>query len=68
MAELYQIPNSKVSEEFAHESERRIADLFDFYGVSWEYEPKTFILEEDEEGTLFLHLRQIFICQTMTSI
>ena len=50
MAELYQVSNSKVIEEFAHESERRIADLFDFYGVSWEYEPKTFILDEDEDG------------------
>jgi len=24
--------------------------VFDFYGVPWEYEPTTFVLEEDEHG------------------
>ena len=24
--------------------------MLDFYGVPWEYEPTTFVLEEDEEG------------------
>ena len=24
--------------------------MFDFYGVPWEYEPTTFVLEEDEHG------------------
>ena len=45
MAELYQIQDSENSENFAHDSEKRIAELFDFYGVSWEYEPITFVLE-----------------------
>jgi hypothetical protein len=35
---------------FAHESERRLASLLDFYGVEWRYEPRTFVLEEDERG------------------
>jgi hypoxanthine phosphoribosyltransferase len=35
---------------FAHESERAVAALFDFYGVAWEYEPRTFVLREDEHG------------------
>jgi hypothetical protein len=24
--------------------------VLDYYGVPWEYEPRTFVLEEDEEG------------------
>jgi hypothetical protein len=24
--------------------------VLDFYGVPWEYEPRTFVLEEDDEG------------------
>ena len=35
---------------FAHNSERQFAKLLDFYGISWEYEPRTFTLERDREG------------------
>jgi len=35
---------------FAHSSERELADLFDSYGVRWQYEPTTFVLETDAEG------------------
>ena len=35
---------------FAHNSERQFAKLLDFYGIAWEYEPKTFVLEADREG------------------
>ena len=35
---------------FAHESELRFADLLDFYRVRWSYEPRTFVLEEDDRG------------------
>ncbi len=35
---------------FAHESERHVAELLDFYGVSWEYEPVQFVLDWDEKG------------------
>ena len=24
--------------------------MLDYYGVPWEYEPRTFVLEEDEDG------------------
>lgn len=27
---------------FAHDSERETANLLDFYGIKWEYEPRTF--------------------------
>ena len=35
---------------FAHNSERQFAKLLDFYGVVWEYEPRTFTLEADRAG------------------
>lgn len=35
---------------FAHNSERQFAKLLDFYGITWEYEPRTFVLERDREG------------------
>ena len=35
---------------FAHESERHLARLLDFYGVRWEYEPRSFPVQWDEEG------------------
>lgn len=35
---------------FAHESEREVALLLDEAGIPWLYEPKTFVLEEDDLG------------------
>lgn len=35
---------------FAHPSEAEFASLLDFYGIPWHYEPRTFILEEDDNG------------------
>lgn len=35
---------------FAHESERHFAELLDFYGVRWEYEPVEFVLDWDTDG------------------
>lgn len=36
--------------DFAHPSERDVAALFDSYGIVWDYEPTTFVLERDEAG------------------
>jgi hypoxanthine phosphoribosyltransferase len=36
--------------QFASPAEAECAKLFDYYGVPWEYEPRTFVLEQDEEG------------------
>ena len=33
-----------------YSSERQFAKLLDFYGIAWEYEPKTFTLEHDRDG------------------
>lgn len=35
---------------FAHASERAFSELLDFYGVAWDYEPTTFVLECDPTG------------------
>ena len=35
---------------FAHNSERQFAKLLDFYGIAWEYEPRTFTLQWDRNG------------------
>lgn len=35
---------------FAHASEAEIARLLDFYGILWEYEPRSFPLDWDVEG------------------
>jgi hypothetical protein len=42
------LPHEQV--RFAHNSERQFAKLLDFYGITWEYEPRTFVLEWDREG------------------
>lgn len=35
---------------FAHPTEAAFARILDYYGVEWEYEPRLFVLERDEEG------------------
>ncbi|HEX2090353.1 MAG TPA: hypothetical protein VHI54_10575 [Actinomycetota bacterium] len=37
---------------FAHRSERQFAQLLDFYQIEWQYEPKSFDLEWDEDGNV----------------
>ena len=37
---------------FAHPSEEHFAAVLDFYGVRWEYEPTTFVLERHECGNI----------------
>ena len=43
-----QLPHEHV--RFAHNSERQFAKLLDFYGIAWDYEPRTFTLEVDRDG------------------
>jgi hypoxanthine phosphoribosyltransferase len=35
---------------FASAAELECAKVLDYYGVPWEYEPRTFVLEEDADG------------------
>src|SRR2546426_10250396 len=38
--------------EFAHQSEREFARVMDFYRIQWQYEPKTFPIEWDENHNI----------------
>jgi hypoxanthine phosphoribosyltransferase len=35
---------------FANEAELECAKILDYYRVPWDYEPRTFVLEEDGDG------------------
>lgn len=35
---------------FVNQAELEVAKLLDYYGIRWEYEPRTFVLETDDEG------------------
>ena len=37
---------------FAHESEGEFARILDFYHITWQYEPRTFAIEWDDEGNV----------------
>ena len=39
-------------EDFAHESEAQVAGLLTGYGIRFEYEPTTFVLETDSDGNV----------------
>ena len=43
-------PPKSGSVRFAHASERQFARLLDFYQIDWDYEPRSFDLELDEDG------------------
>jgi hypothetical protein len=47
---LWRSYRGRVEPRFANESERECAELLDFYGIAWEYEPVTFVLETDDDG------------------
>jgi hypothetical protein len=40
------------SPKFVHPSEEVFARILDFYGIQWEYEPRTFALETDGNGNV----------------
>jgi hypoxanthine phosphoribosyltransferase len=42
------LPHEQV--RFAHNAEEQLAKLLDFYGVAWEYEPRTFELDHGDDG------------------
>jgi hypothetical protein len=37
---------------FAHQAEETFARILDFYGIEWQYEPRTFPLEWDANGNV----------------
>ena len=46
------MPEDKPVPNFVHPSEEVFSRILDFYGIQWEYEPRTFALETDEEGNV----------------
>lgn len=44
---LWRSYRGRVEPRFQTDSERECAELLDFYGIDWEYEPVTFVLETD---------------------
>lgn len=44
--------NQDRTKPFVHDAEKVFAQILDFYGISWEYEPRTFPLERDEDGNV----------------
>ncbi len=40
------------SPRFANDAELECAKILDYYRVPWDYEPRTFVLESDEEGNV----------------
>ncbi|HYY34042.1 MAG TPA: hypothetical protein VE693_10760 [Gaiellaceae bacterium] len=37
---------------FANQAEIECANLLNFYGLEWEYEPRSFVLETDDDGRI----------------
>jgi hypoxanthine phosphoribosyltransferase len=46
----FQVYRGSEPPRFASQAELECAKVFDYYGVPWEYEPTTFVLERDENG------------------
>ena len=39
-----------IKPSFANQSELECAKILDYYGVRWDYEPQSFVLERDDDG------------------
>ena len=46
----FQAFRGQAQPRFANRAELECAKLLDYYGVPWDYEPRTFVLETDDEG------------------
>ncbi len=47
-------PDKPPQKEFVHPIEEEFARILDFYGIEWQYEPRTFDLEWDDAGQVTL--------------
>jgi hypoxanthine phosphoribosyltransferase len=47
---IFQAYRGSEPPRFANQAEVECAKILDYYGVAWEYEPTTFVLEQDEDG------------------
>jgi hypothetical protein len=44
--------NSQGATPFVHPVEAEFARILDFYGIPWQYEPRTFVLRRNAEGNI----------------
>jgi hypoxanthine phosphoribosyltransferase len=49
----FQAYRGEAPPRFANPAELECAKLLDFYGLPWEYEPRTFVLEQGPEGQIY---------------
>lgn len=47
-------PDKPTRKEFVHPIEEEFARILDFYGIEWQYEPRTFELDWDEADKVTL--------------
>jgi hypothetical protein len=47
---VFQAYRGTVPPRFVNRAELEVAKLLDFYGIPWDYEPRSFVLETDAEG------------------
>ena len=47
---VFQAYRGSETPRFASPAELECAKVLDYYGIPWEYEPRTFVLEQDEQG------------------
>lgn len=47
---VFQAYRGSEAPRFVNRSELECAKILDFYGIPWEYEPRSFVLERDEDG------------------
>jgi hypoxanthine phosphoribosyltransferase len=48
--QVFQAYCGEAPPRFANPAELEYAKILDWYGIPWAYEPRTFVLERDEEG------------------
>jgi hypoxanthine phosphoribosyltransferase len=51
-AEAFQAYRGSEPPRFANQAELECARILDYYGVPWQYEPRSFVLERDAEGNV----------------
>jgi hypoxanthine phosphoribosyltransferase len=49
---VFQAYRGESPPRFASAAELECAKVLDYYGVPWQYEPRTFVLEEDDQGRI----------------
>jgi hypothetical protein len=48
----FQASSGGGSAQFANQAEVECARILDYYGLQWEYEPRSFVLETDDSGRI----------------